>query len=304
MTIQDIKIVLDDAKLHDEERDNLTYIYRQALQAIDAWKAHQLRTTQQDKARTDILDKLDNSTALITLDWAMKFLPQKYRETQADWFAKRGISWHISVVVRRGQAGQLQHQAFVHIAENCSQETDDVLLIVEHLLSQLKLSHPEIQKAYLRADNAGCYHSVAMILSCKQMTSTGIKIERIDFSDPQGGKGPCDRKAATIKAHVRRYINEGNDVLTASHFLNAMTSYGGVKGVRVALVDLKPGHKTSTEGKIEGISTLNNFGYEESGLVTWKAYNIGKGRVIPWSSLQGATLSLLLVHPFIHPFFH
>ena len=57
-----------------------------------------------------------------------------------------------------------------------------------------------------------------------------------DFSDPQGGKGPCDRKPATIKAHVRRYINEEHDVLTARDFKDAVLSYGGVKGVRVALV--------------------------------------------------------------------
>ena len=31
----------------------------------------------------------------------MKFLPQRYRESQADWFAKRGISWHIIVIVRK-----------------------------------------------------------------------------------------------------------------------------------------------------------------------------------------------------------
>ena len=66
--------------------------------------------------------------------------------------------------------------------------------------------------------------------------ATGIHVKRVDFSDPQGGKGPCDRKAATIKAHVRCYINEGHDVLTARDFKDAVLSHGGVKGVRVALV--------------------------------------------------------------------
>lgn len=66
-----------------------------------------------------------------------------------------------------------------------------------------------------------------------------------------------------------------------------MTSYGGVRGVRVALVDLKQEHSTLTEGKIDGVSTLNNFAYEERGLVAWKAYNIGKEKVITWSSLEG-----------------
>ena len=38
---------------------------------------------------------------------------------------------------------------------------------------------------------------------------------RNDFSDPQGGKGVCDRKAATIKGDVGRYVNEGNNVINA-----------------------------------------------------------------------------------------
>jgi hypothetical protein len=39
-----------------------------------------------------------------------------------------------------------------------------------------------------------------------------VKIARIDFSDPQGGKGAADRLAATCKNDIRAYINEGNDV--------------------------------------------------------------------------------------------
>jgi len=37
---------------------------------------------------------------------------------------------------------------------------------------------------------------------------------RIDFCDPEGGKGPCDRKAAQIKTHVKQYINQGYSVTT------------------------------------------------------------------------------------------
>ena len=115
----------------------------------------------------------------------MKFLPQKYRETQADWFAKRGISWHISVVVRM-HADKLQHQAFVHIVENCNQDSEVVVNLIRHTLQELKIQHPEVTTAYLRQDNAGCYHSVTMLVACKAMEeATGIKVERVDFSDPQ-----------------------------------------------------------------------------------------------------------------------
>ena len=87
-------------KLPDDERNDVIFTCQQSIAAIEAWKQHQLRSIQQDKARTDILAKLDENSVLITQDWAIKFLPQKYRETQTDWFGKRGISWHISVVIK------------------------------------------------------------------------------------------------------------------------------------------------------------------------------------------------------------
>ena len=139
----------------------------------------------------------------------MKFLPLKYRVTQADWFGKRGISWRISVVVRRKMGRKLRHQAFVHIAQNCSQDSNVVAAIMEHILRNLKNEHPEIKTAYFRQDNAGCHKSAAMLAACPLMQkTTGINVRRVDFSDPQGGKGSCDRKAATIKVLVRHFVNE------------------------------------------------------------------------------------------------
>lgn len=78
----------------------------------------------------------------------------------------------------------------------------------------------------------------AMMAACPLMQkTTGINVRRVDFSDPQGGKGSCDRKAATIKAHVRRFVNEGHDVLTADDLRDAILSNNGVRGVRVAVVN-------------------------------------------------------------------
>ena len=74
-----------------EDRDDVLYMYQQVVLAVDARKAHFLRSVQ-DKVRTVVLKELDDNSILITQDWAMKFLPQRYRESQADWFAKRGIS--------------------------------------------------------------------------------------------------------------------------------------------------------------------------------------------------------------------
>ena len=97
----EIESSLRSSELRDEDHDDLMYTLQQAYQAVESWKAHQLRSIQQDKARMSLLENLQTSSVLITQDWAMKFLPQKYRETKANWFAKRGFCWHISVVAVR-----------------------------------------------------------------------------------------------------------------------------------------------------------------------------------------------------------
>ena len=155
-----------------DERDDLMYACQQAIQVINAWKAHQLRSLRQDKCRIEVLQELNPNEVLVTQDWAMKFLPQKYRETQADWFGKRGLSWHISVVERKTPDCKHQHQAFVHIAQICSQDSSIVIAIMEHILRCLKAEHPEITTASFRQDNAGCYHSATMLAACSLMQQT------------------------------------------------------------------------------------------------------------------------------------
>ena len=138
-----------------------SYCMLSALQcsAIESWKAHRLRSLQQDKARSTPLESLDESSVLITQDWAMKWSPQRYREFQADWFGKRYILWHVSVVVSK-LAGQLEQQIFVQILEESSEDADAVVRVIQHTQRSLKVEHPEITFAALRQDNAGCYKMV------------------------------------------------------------------------------------------------------------------------------------------------
>ena len=135
--MSEIEFSLRPSELKDEDRVNLMYTLQQAYQAIESWKAHQLKSIQQDKARTGLLENLKTPSVPITQDWAMEFVPQKYREMQADWFAKRGISWHVSVVARK-IADKLQHQVFVHIVENSSQNSNVVVSIIQHTLQEFK----------------------------------------------------------------------------------------------------------------------------------------------------------------------
>ena len=110
-------------------------------------------------------------------------------------------------------------------------------------------------------------------------SSSGVSVLVVDFSDPQGGKGPADRMSATCKNHIRRYINEGHDVTTAEQMKEAILSHGRVEGVRVVVVDVAV-QEAPDKRKISGINKLNNFEYREEGVLARRAYGIGTGSLI------------------------
>ena len=75
---------------------------------------------------------------------------------------------------------------------------------------------------------------------------------RYDFSDPHAGKDICDRKIAPIRAHIRRFANENNEVVTADDMKRAaVESHGGLRECRAAVVetdaskDLNEANKTT-----------------------------------------------------------
>ena len=137
-SIDDIQANLLNSDCTVEQREEMEYIIANCKSSIEGWKSHLLRNSNQDSARHEILDSLDEESVLLVSDWAMKFVPKKFRESQRDWFGKRGISWHLTVAIRKSTAGELQMLTFVHIFQSCSQESPAVLAIFDDVLQALK----------------------------------------------------------------------------------------------------------------------------------------------------------------------
>ena len=166
-SIREIEDALPLVAATSEELDGLKFNNEQARRNIDAWKAHLLRAVNQHEARINVIERLDENSVFLVQDWAMKFLPRKYRERQSDWFAKRGIPWHITVAVRRRSDQQLESMTFVHLFKACSQDSNTVLGIMDDVLTKLKIGMPSLGSVYYRQDNAGCYHCASTIVGAK-----------------------------------------------------------------------------------------------------------------------------------------
>jgi hypothetical protein len=332
-TLNEIKRLLEETEKDEELLDRALTKFRSYRESIEAWKAHLLRSINQDLCRENLLDKLSNNEIYLNLDWAMKFLPVKSREPQSEFFGKRGISWHITVVMKNDasaddenntfdedsnvlndsqqitehemtdlsgennddnnvidekQKHSFKYKVFVHVFDQCTQDSETVVAILNDVLSHVKETDPEIKNAFIRSDNAGCYHSANTLVSAKRISEkTGIAIKRIDFCDPQGGKGPCDRYAAVIKSNIRRYLNENHNVTNASEFIEACHSHKGVKGVFALDCRIENnGLKKSNKCEIKQITNYYNFEYQSKGLLVHRSWDIGSGLLIPWSQLN------------------
>ena len=63
--------------IKDETRARINFENKEWSRAVQAWKAHLLRSVNQEEVKQhSLITQLDEESSLIIMDWAMKYLPQ------------------------------------------------------------------------------------------------------------------------------------------------------------------------------------------------------------------------------------
>lgn len=146
-----------------------------------------LRSKNQELARTDIAKEMNVNDVIITCDWAMKFLPRRYREGQVDWFAKRGINWHVSVSLVKLETKMCSF-SHIHIFNNqTSQDAPTTTTVFCDVVKELQTAIPNLKEISIISDNAGCYKSTLTLSTLPH--EIGSKLSTYNFSESQNGKG-------------------------------------------------------------------------------------------------------------------
>ncbi|CAC5423772.1 unnamed protein product [Mytilus coruscus] len=176
--------------------------------------------------------------------------------------------------------------------------------ILSDVMVALKKQNPMLTCAFLKSDNAGCYHcgSLLAFIQAQNLKGAPIQIKQYNFSEAQSGKDLCDSKTSHSKLHILRYADEGHDVTSPFDMKQALESYGGLRGTFTSVVSVDKHMEPKVSIKIPGINQLNNFQFTEAGIVVRKAYKIGHGKMFENSklSLRQCTDidSLKILHPF------
>ncbi|CAB3992571.1 Hypothetical predicted protein [Paramuricea clavata] len=238
----------------EEQKEDLVWDFKKSRDNILHWKAHVLRSVNQERAKQDIAN-LQSNSVLIIMDWAMKFLQLKYREKQSDWYSQRGLSWHISSVVFRDSiTSKIKVMSFAHLFNSCTQDWYAVTSILEDLLHNIQKQFPNISVAYLRSDEAGCYHNNFLIPAAKDQA-------------------------------IRQHCCEGHDISTASDIREAL-SKKKITGTSASVNIVNEAKKTIEIHKIDKFSSFHNFKVEKDGIRMWKAFGIGPGKFISSNAIK------------------
>ena len=124
----------------------------------------------------------------------------------------------------------------------------------------------------------------------------GIDVCRYDYSQPQYSKDVCDRILCPMKSCIRRFCDEGHDILTAADMKRAL-SERPVIGTTACVCAVDETRKTLEVKKMVGFKRLHNFQFEEKGIRVWRSYGKGPGEEFPFDQLvsQSQESTALLV---------
>ena len=251
-----------------EQQDNLLYDFGKSINFINERKCHIL----QEIAKQSFIQNLAEDSVFIVMDWAMKFLQRRFREKQCDWYAKRAMNWHVGCAIASDGKGNFFVSFSNHLFNSCSQDWFSVLSILESLLITIFSSNPKVKKAYLKSDEASCYHNSQLIVAARDVGERiGVSLQSYDFSEPQSGKDVCDRILCPLKGTIRRYCNEGHDVLTASDMHTALKERP-VQGCTASVCHVTETKKGIDIKKRQQFSAMYDFSYQQDGLRVWKAF--------------------------------
>jgi hypothetical protein len=130
----------------NEQKGDYIHNFSKCKENILKWKCI-LRSCNQEMAKQNVLEILDENSALIVIDWAMKFMQRRFREKQSEWYVKLGMSWHVSSVITRDlETSQLEVCTYAHLMDSCTQDWFSILSLLENLLQVLHQSNVKISE--------------------------------------------------------------------------------------------------------------------------------------------------------------
>lgn len=173
------------------------------------------------------------SCEIFMMDYKMKFEPIRFWETSVEFYGKRGIQCHGTVVLFRMEDDEktvgddLGTLVFDHSVENeNSQDSWAVASIPESFMLGVKNVLPAVSSTWIVTDNAHDYQNdILPVITPVLVASHGVSSNGLIHPETARGKGLVDSHFSLAMGHVHRWIHESwKDLCTARELWSPLNS--------------------------------------------------------------------------------
>lgn len=200
------------------------------------WRTHILRKKVEGEFTRKQLNELKDDEVIVVSDFKMKILPQYYRETQKEFFAKRGTACLGFLVYSNNPDGDGNNAHYLYFfSDDTTQDTDLICAgkayVYHEFLPSLLPDIPLI-KVLFESDGAAAFNSYKMKALqpfWKKFTDGKVEEIQIRFSISGDGKSPLDGSFGRIGRLLSDAVNNGEDFNDAESILRV---YEGTIGIR------------------------------------------------------------------------
>lgn len=255
MVRQNIILAVNTAQLHAREEskeDLLNFFHRSISADVVSYFGHVLRKTHDLHNATRVYDQLGSAEEIVVrYDFKMKLLSLRYRESTTDFYGKRGtVLAGCAVTMKKQQepattptSSTTPHQptkyrsdlvtTFYDVTTDSSKEDAHCAIsLLECVLKEVKRKHPQVQRAIILTDGAGCFSGTEFCGQLPQMGKwTGVQVKKHLISEVGAGKTFLDGHFAYIGKYLAKSVAEGKgggDMEDASSAAKCLTADGGI----------------------------------------------------------------------------
>lgn len=246
------------------------------IEDIPVMKKHLYGIYIYNKLKKELKENLTEEEVMIQIDFSENYTTKYVNEIQSTHFAKNQLSIHTGVYYMRNVDNSLQSKSFATVSENLDHQAHAIWIHMKPIL-QIILAKENIHTLHIYSDGPTSQYRnrtnihlwiQTLVNEFKQITKATWT-----YSEPGHGKGHMDGIGGTLKRTADRHVLMGQDIKTASDFINLFTkSTIFVKEISDDDISNAKNLVSKTLDAIPGIMNITNIRWQKGPEITIKLY--------------------------------
>lgn len=213
----------------EDDMESMKHEITLCMNNLIDYRAHLVHKFAESKFDEHFYDNLKSDEAVVICDWKMKILAAKYREAQAEWFSKRGISLLGFEIHRKVESGKMETTYHFFVTDDTTQDAEAVICAKHYLYTKI-LPNMDLKKVHYRSDGAGCFSSKeakAMMAVWDDIAKAQNGAYEVSYkvSVAGCGKTALDGLFGVLTMHLLRLVNHGHSYEKAEDIFRILQEF-------------------------------------------------------------------------------